>query len=542
MSLRRNILPCRIHRDFDKAALQEHPLRALVEFLEQERNNEIGKHYDKLRFVGYILDIGYETVTIITSDPFKTAVGGVPRNSLLIMVPANLDGLPPHFTLLRVLQAAATPLASEVQQTYFELQKKSMPELDVFTQAELQWGALQTGVLGMFYPSPDSERANEVEFSGDLNNFVSAHRYRVYAPTDNLLDLIVNSLVPGKSRFDIGMLRMTENRLPLPGNSLPKVKVSVTADDFKGTRTALFGKTRLGKSNIVKLIAESIISTTSNSKDSGKVGQVIFDSDGEYANDNPQDGSTSLASAYRNKCKVYAITQKPSTSSKPLKLDFYAQPHASLPVLRTLLQAAGKDSSNYIGSFLSVDLPDVSTIADLPHSERLRPKRKALIYWSILHRAGYPADIQKLCEIVDLDPQFSSQVRRQIYQSGSPPQISDLDGLAHELELVAEANRAQPLSSSGSGKPLFDPEDEALLGMLKPVGTTSTGPRLLQPFRKYHSEKAGDFVTEIIGEIDQGSTIILDLGNAAPELMSYFSAYLSREIFHHQVDKFSNNN
>lgn len=524
---------------FDKAALQEHPLRALVEFLEQERNNEIGKHYDKLRFVGYVLDIGYETVTIITSDPFKTAVGGVPRNSLLIMVPANLDGLPPHFTLLRVLQAAATPLASEVQQTYFELQKKSMPELDVFTQAELQWGALRTGVLGMFYSHP--EKDNEVEFSGDLNNFVSAHKYRVYAPTDNLLDLIVNSLVPEKSRFDIGELRMTENRLPLPGNSLPKVNISVTADDFKGTRTALFGKTRLGKSNIVKLIAESIISTTSDSRDSDKVGQVIFDSDGEYANDNPQDGSTSLASAYKNKCKVYAITQKPSTPSKPLKLDFYAQPHASLPVLRTLLQAAGKDSSNYVGSFLSVDLPDVSTIADLPPGERLRPKRKVLIYWSILRRAGYPADIQKLREIIDLNPEFSDQVRRQIYQSGPPPQILGLDGLARELELVAEANRAQPLSSSGSGKRLFDPEDEALLGMLKPVGTTSTGPRLLQPFTKYHSKKSGDFVTNIISEIDQGSTIILDLGNAAPELMSYFSAYLSREIFHHQVDKFSNN-
>ena len=525
---------------FDKAALQEHPLRALVEFLEQERNNEIGKHYDKLRFVGYVLDIGYETVTIITSDPFKTAVGGVPRNSLLIMVPANLDGLPPHFTLLRVLQAAATPLASEVQQTYFELQKKSMPELDVFTQAELQWGALQTGVLGMFYPSPDSERANEVEFSGDLNNFVSAHRYRVYAPTDNLLDLIVNSLVPDMNRFEIGKLRMTENRLPLPAKSLPNVDAFVTADDFKGTRTALFGKTRLGKSNVVKLIAESIIKTT---EVTGGVGQVIFDSDGEYANDNPQDGSTSLASAYGDSCSVYAITPKESTDSKPLKLDFYSQPHAGLPILRTLLQEAGKDSSNYIRSFLAVDLPDVDTIEELPHGERTRAKRKILIYWSVLHRAGYPADIQKLRDIVDLDPKFSNQIRTQIYRSGRPPRISNLDTLAHELELLADANRPNPLpSSSGGGKPLFDPEDEALLDMLKPAGATSTGPRLLQPFTKYHSKEAGDFVTDIIDEVNKGLTVILDLGNAAPELMSYFSAYLSREIFHHQVDKFSNDN
>jgi hypothetical protein len=139
---------------FEKAAMQNHPLRVLQKFLEQEKANEQAKRYDDMRFVGYVLEIGYDTVTIITSDPFKIAVGGVPRNSLLIMVPSSYDTLPPHFTLLRVLEAAPTPLSKEVQQTYFELQKKSMPEIDIFTQSELQWGALKTAVLGMFIPIP----------------------------------------------------------------------------------------------------------------------------------------------------------------------------------------------------------------------------------------------------------------------------------------------------------------------------------------------------------------------------------------------------
>ena len=74
---------------FEKSAMQNHPLRILESFLEQEKANEVAKNYDSLRFVGYVLDIGYDTVTIITSDPYKIAVGGVPRNSMLIMVPAN---------------------------------------------------------------------------------------------------------------------------------------------------------------------------------------------------------------------------------------------------------------------------------------------------------------------------------------------------------------------------------------------------------------------------------------------------------------------
>src|SRR5256885_12139907 len=130
-------------KDFlDQATMQNHPLRELMLFLEQERASEQARKYNELRFVGYVLEIGYDIVTIITSDPFKVAVGGVPRNSLLIMVPSvRVDGAPPHFTLLRVLETASTPLSRETQQTYFELQKKSMPELDVFTQSELQWGA-----------------------------------------------------------------------------------------------------------------------------------------------------------------------------------------------------------------------------------------------------------------------------------------------------------------------------------------------------------------------------------------------------------------
>ena len=80
--------------------------------------------------------------------------------------------MPPHFTLLRVNSTAPTPLSSDVQQTYFELHKKSMPELDRWTNSELQWGALSTKVLGMFYPNPDDSR--ELAFSGDVNNVVSA--------------------------------------------------------------------------------------------------------------------------------------------------------------------------------------------------------------------------------------------------------------------------------------------------------------------------------------------------------------------------------
>src|SRR5947209_3599691 len=72
---------------------------------------------------------------------------------------------------------------------------------------------------------------------------------------------------------------------------------------------------------------------------------------------------------------------------------------------------------------------------------------------------------------------------------------------------------------------------------LKPPCTS-----LLENYRKYHAPNAGDFVKEILVLLDAGETVILDLGNANPEVLTYFSGELSQAVFNHQVDKFSNNN
>jgi hypothetical protein len=536
---------------FNNAALQNHPLRVLKDFLEREQSNETAKKYDKLRFVGYVLDINYDTVTIITSDPYKVAVGGVPRNSLLIMTPAAQEKIVTlHFTLLRVLDAAPTPLSKENQQTYFELQKKSMPELDIFTQSELQWGALNTEVLGMFYPHPEEQ--NAVEFSGDMNNFLSPHKYRVYAPDADILNLIINSLVPEDKRFMIGYLRLTECRLRLPDKQPLEVPVYVSPKDFLASRTAMFGKTRLGKSNVVKLIAQSIIDATLQENN---VGQLIFDINGEYANDNPQDGSKSLRSANPDRCVVYALTPKAATPSEPLKLNFYEQPDSAITILASLMERDNRSASNYIKSFMSVELlplEEVKKITDW--GEKTRAVRKIQMFWAILKKAGFEADENRLKDIAlsgqsqsSFNPGFSQQLRSAAYSAAgvtTVPQPPDtLDNLVREMETIARFRRdnpGDPNLTTQSGNALFDPDDVALLEFLEPPPGRS-GPTIIQPYRIYHHPQARrDFVKEILKLLDEGKTVILDLGNAHPVLLEYFSDLLSKAVFSHQVDKFSN--
>lgn len=532
---------------FDNAQYQDNPLRILTDFLQKESKLESSQQYDQMRFVGYVLDIGFDEATVITCDPYKKNVGGVPRGSFLIMAPEDiLEGVPPHFTLLRVTGVAPTPLSKDVQQTYFELHKKSMPELDIWTKGELHWGALSSKVLGMFYPLPDDN--NKIAFSGDVNNVVSAHRYKVFSPNDELLSLIVNGIVKKESQFSIGNLRLTECELPFSQKPQPKVDVTVSTNDFRGFRTAMFGKTRLGKSNVVKLIAQSIIETT---KDDKSVGQLIFDINGEYANDNIQDGSLSLRSVYEEYCQVYALTKRDNTPSKPLKLNFYEQPESCIEVLKSLLQQDNR-SSIYISSFANVNLPTIKSILSLPIEQRDRHIRKILIYWAILKKAGFGDDSTRLLNLKlngpnakQFNPGFSDKLREAAYKGLSlPDSINSLSDLVSELEVIAAFNQKNSknpaLKSTSSGEPILDPHDIAMLNFLAP--SSGAGPTVLTPYAKlYHSPTASNFIAEITQELDEGKTVILDLGNATDEIRRYFSDMLSKAVFSHQEKKFVNN-
>lgn len=528
------------------AATHGNPIDALRAFLQREEQMEQARRVNDMRFVGYVLELGFDSAKIITSDPYKLAVGGIPRGSFLIMTPVNASTTPPHFTLLRVTGVSPTPLSNQVQQTYFELHKKSMPELDVWTQSELQWGALDCDVLGMFYANP--QNMQELHFSGDVNNVVSAHRYKVFAPDDALLRMIVNGMVKPVDRATIGMLRTMECGL-FSGGAVTDIPVEISMKDFKGCRTAMFGKTRLGKSNVVKLLAKAMLEATSRDK---TVGQLIFDVNGEYANDNPQDGNRSLRSAYEDRCQVYALTQRPGTPSRPLRLNFYELPAECLEVLGSLLEQDNQ-KANYIRSFASVKLPKVEDLADMDISQKSRAVRKVQLYWAILNKAGFRAIESRLInlgwvatkDIRNLDCHFNAALRAAAYGAAQQPvpnsHPSTLAELQAEFEVIAAFRRASPNDATlqGSSGPVFDADATALLDFLNPA--TGSGPTVLRAYITYHAPDAGNFQEEILKLLDQGHTVILDLGNATDNIRRYFSNMLSTAVFRAQEMKFVSN-
>ncbi len=524
------------------ANLQGNPIVKLKDFLEKQNNYKKTSEVDKWRFVGYVLELSYEGAKIITNDTYKLMVGGIPRGSFLILVPSDFKNTQPHFSLLRVKGVSATPLTQQVQQTYFEMHKRSMPELDLWTQADLQWGALECDVLGMFYADPS--KADKLAFSGDVNNVVSAHRYEVYAPDEELLSLIVNGTVRDDHVETIGKLRTMECMFEIEKQQSNNIPVNISMRDFMGCRTAMFGKTRLGKSNVVKLIAQGMLDSTKESKN---VGQLIFDINGEYANDSDQD-NVSLRSANPERCEVYALTQRTGTPSKLLKLNFYENASACKDILGTMLSNAGR-SSIYVMGFSSVVLPTPEEMNEMDIREKNHAIREIQIYWAILKEAGFAIDEGKLrtlrymysSNIKPLEPHFSVDVRSRVYGNNNvPEQPIDINGMVEEFKAFMNCYRNNNEDQRVAfGKDVFEKDELSLLEFLCP--RAGRGPAMLAQFRMYHSAKAGDFVVEIVQSLKDGKTIILDLGNASDEIRRYFSDLLSRAVFKEQEERFVNN-
>ena len=526
----------------DNSNLQNNPIIKVKEFIDRQNNYKKVQDIEKWRFVGYVLDISYNGATIITNDTYKIAVGGIPRGSFLVLVPADFSRTQPHFSLLRVKGISSTPLSQQVQQTYFEMHKRSMPELDLWTQADLQWGALECDVLGMFYGDPNN--VDKLAFSGDVNNVVSAHRYEVYAPDADLLKLIINGTVRNQFQANIGKLRTMECMFEMEKQESDNIPVNISMKDFMGCRTAMFGKTRLGKSNVVKLIAQGMIDATGDSKN---VGQLIFDINGEYANDSDQD-SVSLRSANPTLCEVYALTQRAGTPSKLLKLNFYEKPASCKDILGTFLSKEKRESI-YITDFSSVVLPTKEEIEDMDMGDKIRAIRRIQMYWAVLHEANFPVNEARLKQLrwmyagstKALEPHYNENIRKKVYRENVPPQPTTLEEIVHEFIAFIQfyRNNNKKLVDD-KNKDVFSKDDLSILNFLCPE--SGKGPVMLSKYKMYHSATAGDFVTEIIDYLAEGKTVILDLGNANDEIRQYFSDLLSRAVFNKQETEFVNNN
>jgi hypothetical protein len=454
------------------------------------------------RLLGFLLNMGYDEMTLVTCDSWKRKCGGLPKNSFVIAkLNESAAGVPvgasrQFLILARIAETATTPVANDIQSTIFQIHKVQA-QIDPLTNSELQWGALKATILGTYFDADDGS----IGFGNDVDNFLSPHFYEIFVPTDEHLRALVNSFVDNSNPITIGRLRYTETETLNRGREVP---VCISPGDFVANRTALFGKTRMGKSNTIKVILDTLLSSRTD------IGQVIFDLSGEYTYPDPQTNA-SIYLRYRDRCTRYSLKPRrpqqeiAAGAQTPLMLraNFYAQVELGHSIICNLFDIFESTRPGYMAPFFAWEPVDEIEIQNRfpDRGDQNRYRKSLAMYHALLSEAGFMPEPsrqitmalnQAIRQRLASDASVSRFARTE-QSTGGVPEIRDRQevGAAAQIykklwELYDSNQNDATLfpTSSRSGKPYFEPIHEALLRMLG--DRNILGPRKITRFKAYH--------------------------------------------------------
>jgi hypothetical protein len=495
-------------------------------------------------FVGRPFYFDYENVKVLVNDKWKHRVGGIPAGAFLL---CSYDGEEDvdEMVLVRVIGPTTLPTDSDVIASMVDYYKEGPTpgpgtdkKLDSFTRYEFMFSGLECRVLGTYYRQDGAPR-----FGADVESFYSAHNYSVYKPNGKVLEYIVNfregdGIPGGKDQVRLGCVRYSASRRADNG---PEVPIYVSALDFVGKRTALFGMTRTGKSNTVKKILESVKDLSGRNvvldgQELKPVGQIIFDINGEYANPNQQDEGTAIFEMFDKETTRYSLMEKPGF--KVMKLNFYSDVMAGFGLLQSFL---ADDTADYVRSFLSIDLSEPE---EGDQSAKVRRARVQAAYKACLHKAGFASDGGKV--------KFQGNKELNDFLGGIDP----ARGLTYEqaadwFSAVWDAYESDPFFAQyrqkHGGREWADDDLKAVLVFLTRKRTAGgaanvSGYRKLDPFRTYHSPtNIASFEDEIVDKLRAGEVVIIDLSQGDPRLQATYSERICRRIFSDAMQRFIDN-
>ena len=494
-------------------------------------------------FIGRPFYFDFNKMKILSNDHWKEKVGGIPAGAFLAAFFDN-DEEHPEVVLLRVLGPTALPTDSDVVAAMVDHYKESQEPasaagtLDSYTRYEFQFSGLECRVLGSFYR--DGEGATR--FGADVDNFYGPNNYSVYKPSANVLEYIVNfregGIVPGSPGDQrIGEIRYASSRRHAQVASVP---LYVSALDYLGKRTALFGMTRTGKSNTVKKIIQATAELApSGAKLDGEpvepVGQIIFDVNGEYANPNLQDDGTAIYELYKDDVTRYSILEK--DGFKVMKLNFYRQVLEGFEMIRARLQ---DDGAIYTKAFLNVDWeePDSHDIG-----ATTRYGRRQACYQAILQAAGFAlpqghrvrfSGAKTVNDATELDP------KRGVTPAEAGRWFTWVWDNYNDANFFADYRRKK-------SREWADDDLKSLMQFLtrkRAPGkdASEAGFRKLVPLRGLHTATLqASYEKEIVDLLRDGKIVIIDLSQGDPSIQRTYSDRLCGRIFREAMNRFISN-
>ena len=540
--------------------------------------------------VGDLLTLDYREAVVLVHDSLRQKVGGLPLGCFLLATRLKLDSMPLEthedsaLILLRVVGSSTLPNEVETALWRFNAARRAIDssshwdakdKIDPFTLNQLREAGVRCAVLGTFRLIE-----NKLDYGADISNFYSGNGMKIYKPIGEALGKIVGFTKPTGSihplagkRVAIGRVRYCSSRFEL-SKEYENVEVSIEPTDMLARRTALFGMSRSGKSNTVKTLSSAIFKIRNLDPDKGRVGQLIFDLDGEYANDNPQDEGC-LRNVGDSDVVTYGYFEHPHDPDRRLiKVNFFGRlikssdwndpesVHKSLAMLFAGKEIINDDlreeSAQYIKNFININIEPPKEIWDGDIGAKIRYRRNITVYRAILEAANFnpPSEM----EIIDIKGLFNKDLISAL-DSADDDKFKDAAKILNESSVYwAQLFNAikvlqEFILGSGIGvsehenfskfnqkytkngkKPWADDTLRGLLWILKgPQGVSK-----IRNIQNRHSPDVdSDYANKIVEEVQSGKLVIVDQSVGSEEEIKATSERIMWKLFNRQKEIFT---
>lgn len=520
---------------------------------------EIESIVQDARFVGFAVDVTYSTFTVLTNDAWKERANGIPHNSFLFAASPNwlkptfdnptyqlkvnvTSDEDPEIILLRVTEEYELPskdiwLATKIDK-FKSLETKELHDgviFDELSRNEIQYAGLKCRVLGTFY----FDEYGKLTFGSDLENYYGAKILYVYKPSVEGLENIVNfetrkkiQVASVENRVNLsdlvpfGYVRYTSTQR-LQKKEGKSAQVYINPNDFLARRTALFGMTRTGKSNTVKILIKSIKEAAQ--KHGKKVAQVIFDVNGEYIYINPQDRGA--ISTDIDDCFILTFNPNINTNNnsiRSLQFDLFKNLGITHELIVSLMRSQSISTSTDLEAFLGIDMHAYYNIDSSDYAEMKRAGRIKALYEYILAKV--------LGENVQISNPFGENILKQLDGIDSSF-YKKTKFTIEEFEIILNKiyDKRDEIKTS-TGNQLYREDFETLLNFAvkrnsqgKPIAGYGHLRRI--HLERFHLCDADTYFDEILKRIKNGETILIDMVYGSEEVRKLLSTKIATHIF-----------
>ncbi len=253
-----------------------------------------------------------------------------------------------------------------------------------------------------------------------------------------------------------------------------------------------------------------------------KIGQIVFDINGEYTFSNEQDKGSIYEKFSNNVTRFSTSLKKAQQHSdvKAVQYNFYKDETLEESFNLLCDEIIANKRADYISHFTNISM--FEKIEDRKSSEYRNQERKKALYKCILYKAKF-ANRNETLKFTGF-----SGFSKSVPESG----LNIKEATAYFNEILQDLSNVD--------KKYKDDKDwEALLKVFH--GTRVSGYKSLMPFNYLHSlDGINDYKKEIDLALREGKIVLVDLSTASSQTQEKYIERLCRYIFGNSMEKFTN--